>query len=404
MEKYAFLAVKKGVNLQKGQVLVINAQVEYAPFVRIVAETAYREGAGDVEIVWDDELFRKIRYMNAPDEVFDSFPEWKKSLYLDYARKGAAFLSIYAEDPELMKEVAPDRLARTSKAKNTALKEYYDRIMSNRNSWSIVAFPTLSWASRVFPGDTPQEAFKKLSDAITKAVRLDMEDPMEAWNEHLQTIAGRVDFLNRQRFRYLRYRNPLGTDLTIELPKDHLWTGGADYTADGVVFVANMPTEEVFTLPKRDGVNGTAVASMPLSYNGQLIKDFSLTFRDGRIVDFKAREGYEALKNLIETDEGSHFLGEVALVPVDSPIAQSNILFLNTLFDENASCHLAIGQAYSTNLKNGTTMSQEELLEAGANDSLVHEDFMIGTPDLEITGVLENGDEIPVFRNGRFAF
>lgn len=404
LEKYARLAIKSGINVQKGQIVVINAPLECAEFARIAAETAYHEGAGDVVINWGDELFQKIRYMNAPDEVFDSFPEWRRMLFVDYAKAGAAFLSIYAEDPELMRDVIPDRLARANKAKNMALKEYYERTMSNMNSWAVISLPTVAWASRVFPGDPPQKAFNRLWEAIIKAVRLDADDPVASWKAHLKNLKKRLDFLNSRQFRFLKYRNSLGTDLTIELPKDHLWAGGADYTTEGVEFIANMPTEEVFTLPMRTGVNGTAVASLPLNYNGRLIRDFSLTFRDGRIVDFKAGEGYEALKNLIDTDDGSHYLGEVALVPEDSPIARSRILFLNTLFDENASCHLAIGRAYPTNLKDGTRMSQEELDEAGVNDSIVHEDFMIGTPDLDITGVLPNGEEIPVFRDGRYAF
>ncbi|HOK42566.1 MAG TPA: aminopeptidase [Thermoclostridium caenicola] len=404
LEKYARLAIKTGINIQPGQIVVINAPLDCAEFARIAAETAYREGAGDVVINWYDELFQKIRYLNAPDQVFDSFPEWRRMLYVDHAREGAAFLSIYADDPELMREVSPERLARANKAKNTALKEYYERIMSNRNSWSIIALPTMSWASRVFPEDAPDKAIEKLWDAIIKAVRLDAADPVAVWKDHLKSLKQRLDFLNGHRFRFLKFHNSLGTDLTIELPKEHLWTGGADYTPEGVEFIANMPTEEVFTLPLRTGVNGTAVASMPLSYNGRLIKDFSLTFKEGRIVDFKAGEGYDSLKTLIETDEGSRYLGEVALVPADSPIAKSNILFLNTLFDENASCHLAIGRAYPTNLRNGIQMSQEELDEAGVNDSIVHEDFMIGTPDMDITGILPDGGEIPVFRNGRFAF
>lgn len=404
LEKYARLAVKTGINVQPGQTVVINAPLECAEFARLAAETAYREGAGDVVINWQDELFQKIRYMNAPDDVFDRFPEWRKMLYEGYAREGAAFLSIYAEDPELMKDVPPDRLARADKAKNQALREYSERIMSNRNSWSVISLPTAAWAARVFPEDSPKAAFDRLSEAIARTVRLDAEDPVAAWKDHLESLKKRLDFLNRYQFRFLKYHNSLGTDLTIELPKDHLWTGGSDYTTEGVEFIANMPTEEVFTLPLKTGVNGTAVASMPLNYNGRLIKDFSLTFRNGRIIDFRAGEGYDSLKNLIETDEGSHYLGEVSLVPVDSPIAKSGILFLNTLFDENASCHLAIGRAYSTNLKNGTRMSQKELDEAGANDSIVHEDFMIGTPDLDITGILPSGEEIPVFRNGQFAF
>lgn len=404
LKKYAALAVKVGVNIQKGQTLILNSPIECASFARMISEVAFEEGAKDVVINWNDELFSKIRYMKAPDEIFDIVPEWQKEFYISYAREGAAFLSISASDPEVMKDVNPERIGRFQKSRRNALKEYSDRLMSNKNSWSIVSVPTEAWSKKVFPGVSNEEAIKKMWDAIFTIVRVDKEDPVAAWEEHKKNLERNMKVLNDYNFKYLYYKNSIGTDLKIELPKDHIWLGGADQTQDGVEFIANMPTEEVFTLPLKTGVNGTVVSSKPLNCNGNLVENFSITFKDGKIVDFKAEKGYDSLKSLIETDEGSHYLGEVALVPHDSPISNSNIVFFNTLYDENASCHLAIGKAYPVCLKNSENMSEDELNQAGVNNSLVHDDFMIGTSDLEITGVTYDNREIPVFRNGNWAF
>jgi len=404
LEKYARLIVKTGINLQKNQVLVIKSPIECASVTRRVAEIAYQEGAKDVVVFWQDELFSKIRYLHAPEDIFDQFPEWQKEFYLSYVRQGAAFLTISASDPELMKEVNPQRMVRAQKASNVALQEFRDRLMSNQNVWCVISIPTVAWAKKVFPNVSEQEAIEKLWEAIFKAVRADQIDPVSAWEDHKANLKRSMEFMNSNRFKSLHYKNSLGTDLVIDFPEDHLWVAGADYTPEGVEFIANMPTEEVFTLPKKTGVNGKVVSSMPLNYNGNLIENFSLTFKEGQIVDFAAEEGYEALKSLIETDKGSHYLGEVALVPHNSPISNSKILFYNTLFDENASCHLAIGKAYPVCLKDGEKRSKEELEKVGVNDSLVHEDFMIGTADLEILGTTTDGKEIPVFTKGNFAF
>jgi aminopeptidase len=404
LEKYARLIVKTGINLQKNQILVINSPIECAPVTRIVAEIAFREGAKDVVVFWKDELFSKIRYLHAPEQIFDQFPEWQKEFYTSYVRQGAAFLSISASDPELMKEVDPQRMVRVQKASNVALKEYRDRLMSNQNVWCVISIPTIAWAKKVFPDVSEQEAIEELWKAIFKAVRVDQEYPVAAWEEHKENLKRSMEFMNSNRFKTLHYKNSLGTDFVIEFPEDHIWVAGADYTPDGVEFIANMPTEEVFTLPKKTGVNGKVVSSMPLNYNGTLIDNFSMTFKDGRIVEFTAATGLEALKSLIETDEGSLYLGEVALVPHNSPISNSKILFYNTLFDENASCHLAIGKAYPVCLKNGENLSKEELEKAGVNDSVVHEDFMIGTADLEIVGTTADGKQVPVFIKGNFAY
>lgn len=402
LEKYAHLILTIGLNLQKNQLLVINSPIECAYFTRIVAETAYKEGARDVVIVWKDELFSKIRFINAPEEVFEEFPNWQKELYISYMNEGAAFLSIASNDPELMKEVNPVRLMKAQKAGNIALKEYRENLMSNKNVWCVISVPTASWAKKVFPQVAENKQIDKLWKAIFKTVRVDQPNPIDAWQLHKAKLKKRIDYLNSLGLRTLHYKNALGTDLTIELPEGHLWLGGSEFTPEGLEFVANMPTEEVFTLPQRTGVNGKVISSMPLNYNGNLIEKFGLTFKNGCIIDFFAEKGYEALKNLIETDEGSHYLGEVALVPYDSPISNSKILFYNTLFDENASCHLAIGKAYPVCLKNGNSLNPEELKNAGVNDSLVHEDFMIGTSDLEIIGITAAGKEIPIFKAGNF--
>lgn len=403
LEKYGRLVVRTGVNIKKGQILVLSSPIECAYFARIVQQEAYDAGARDVVMVWNDELTTKIRYMSADEGVFNTYPSWMQELYLSNVRQDCAFISIYAEDPEILKEVPPQRVAAAQKARGLALKEYYHRTMSNRNTWCVVSVPTPSWARKVFEGVSEEEAMASLWQAIIKSVRVDQEDPVGAWEEHKGNLRKRLEFLNGHRFRYLKYRNSLGTDLTVELPEGHLWLGGSDFTPEGHPFIANMPTEEVYTLPKRSGVNGTVYASMPLHYNGNLIQDFSLTFKDGKIVEYRAREGESLLKSLIETDEGASYLGEVALVPYDSPIRNTGILFYNTLFDENAACHLAIGRAYPVCIQGGDSMSPEQLQAAGVNDSLTHEDFMVGTQDLSIVGVKDDGTEIPVFVNGNFA-
>ncbi|MDL2281112.1 aminopeptidase [Selenomonadales bacterium OttesenSCG-928-I06] len=403
LEKYAELIVKRGLNLQKDQILVINSPIECAPFAREVAKAAYLAGAKDVVINYKDELFSKIRFLHAPDIVFEEFPDWQKDFYLTYLHQKAAFLSIAASDPEIFKDVDPNRLSTAQKVANTALKEYREKVMNNENAWCVVSVPTIAWAKKVFSHLPEDKAYNKLFDVILKTVRVDTEDPIKAWDEHKDNLNKRADYLNKSDFSYLIFKNSAGTDLKLELAEDHVWLSALEYTPEGIGFIANMPTEEVFSMPKKTGVNGTVVSSKPLNYNGNLIDNFSLTFKDGKVVDFSAKKGSEVLKRLLEMDEGAPYLGEVALVPVDSPISNSGILFYNTLFDENASCHLALGKAYNVCLKDGTKMSQEQLAQKGANDSLIHVDFMIGTKDLSIIGVTKDGKEQVVFQDGNFA-
>ena len=404
LKKYAKLAIYQGVNVQKNQTLVISSPIECAKFTRMLVEEAYIKGAKEVVVQWNDELTGKLKYKYSPMEVFETVPEWVKESRLSYAKEGACFLSISASDPELLKDVDPKKVATFRKASSIASREFSSRLMSNENAWSIVSIPTVGWAKKVFPNVSEDEAVEKLWDAIFKIVRVDSQDPVKAWEEHKNTLKKNMDFLNSKRFKSLHYTNSLGTDLIIQLPEKHLWAGGAEFTQDGTEFIANMPTEEIFSMPKKTGVNGKVVSSMPLNYGGNLINNFSLTFKDGKVGDFSAEEGYETLKNLLDTDEGAKYLGEVALVPYNSPISNSNIIFFNTLYDENASCHLAFGKAYSLCIKDGEKMSEEELLKEGANDSLTHVDFMIGTKDLQITGTTYDNEKFDIFVNGNWAF
>ena len=404
LENYAKLATHIGVNVQEGQTLVISSPVECAEFTRMLVKSAYEKGAKDVVVQWNDEICGKIKYEHSPLEVFENFPDWMKESRLSYAKEGACFLSISASDPELLKNIDPAKIAAFRKSSSTALKEFSEMLMSNKNAWSIVSIPTKAWAKKVFSDLSEEEAVDKLWNEIFKIVRVDTDNPVEAWNKHKETLKYHMDYLNEKNLKSLHFENSLGTDLTIELPENHLWAGGAEYTQGGVEFIANMPTEEVFSMPSKFGVNGTVFSSKPLNYGGNLIDNFSVTFKDGKVVDFTAEKGYDTLKHLLDTDEGAKYLGEVALVPYNSPISNSGIIFFNTLYDENASCHLAFGKAYSLCIKNGENMTNEELEKAGANDSLTHVDFMIGTKDLKITGLTHDNVEIPVFKDGNWAF
>jgi aminopeptidase len=369
----------------------------------MAAKKAYEAGAKNVHVEWSDEEVTRIKYLNAPDEAFTEFPMWRAKGFEEMAKEGAAFLSISASNPDLLKGVNPERISTANKTASKAMAGYRDYVMADKACWCVVSVPTKEWAAKVFPELNSEESVDKLWENIFKATRADREHPVEAWKEHTSNLNNKLDYLNNKRFKKLHYKSSV-TDLTVELVEKHVWAGGGSTSESGTYFVANMPTEEVFTMPKKDGVNGVVRSTKPLNYSGNLIENFTLTFENGRIVDFSAEQGYETLKKLIETDEGSHYLGEVALVPHDSPISNTNITFYNTLFDENASCHFALGRAYPTNLENGANMSEEELEANGANSSLTHVDFMVGSPDLSIDGVTADGNLEPIFRNGNWAF
>ncbi|UII56496.1 aminopeptidase [Cytobacillus spongiae] len=403
LEKYAELAVKVGVNVQKGQTLVVNASLDAADLVRLVVKKAYETGALNVVVNWNDDTVSRTKYDLAPDEAFTEYPEWRAKEMEELAKNGAAFMSIVSSSPDLLKGVNPERISNFQKAAGTALKEYRRMAQSDKVSWTVIAAPSEAWAAKVFPNEPVDTQIALLWEAIFKATRSDLQDPVDAWKEHDANLHKKVDYLNNKRYQKLHYKAP-GTDLTIELPNGHLWVGAGSVNEQGNEFMANMPTEEVFTVPLKTGVNGTVASTKPLSYGGNIIDRFSITFKDGRIVDVKAEEGEEILKRLVETDEGSHYLGEVALVPFNSPISQSNLLFYNTLFDENASNHLAIGSAYAFCLEGGKTMTSEQLEEHGLNESLTHVDFMIGSDKMDIDGINEDGSTEAIFRNGDWAF
>jgi len=403
LEKYAELAVKVGVNVQPNQTLVINTSLDSAEFVRLVVRKAYEVGAHNVIVNWADDMVTRAKYELAPDAAFTEYPEWRAREMEELADKGAAFMSIVSSSPDLLKGVNPERIANFQKAAGTALSNYRKKIQSDKVSWTVIATPSPAWAAKVFPDAAPEEQVNLLWDAIFKATRADLDNPVEAWKKHDETLHEKVAYLNERRYKKLHYTAP-GTDLTIELPEKHIWVGAGSINEQGNSFMANMPTEEVFTVPHRTGVNGYVASTKPLSYGGNIIDNFTITFENGRIVDVKAEQGEDILKRLVDTDEGSHYLGEVALVPFQSPISQSNVLFYNTLFDENASNHLAIGSAYAFCIEGGKTMSAEDLEKNGLNESITHVDFMIGSAEMNIDGITNNDQTEPVFRNGNWAF
>lgn len=403
-QEYARLLIEVGLNVQKGQDLVIACPVECAWFARLCAEAAYDVGCREVVMNWRDDALNRMKYLRAADEVFDTTPAWQAEFLNGYARKGAAYLSVSASDPENLKGVDPDRLVRQQRAGSAALVDFHRLQMNNGFPWCVASIPIPSWAVKAFPGCGEAEAMEKLWGAIFEAVRVTGDGKaVSRWREHVDTLQKRVDTLNSLGLERLHYTNSLGTDLTIRLPEGHVWSGGDGAAATGQRFVANIPTEEIFTAPLRDGVDGVVYASLPLVHDGNIIKGIRFTFRDGQIVEAQADEGEEQLKAAISLDEGAARLGEVALVPYDSPISNQKLLYYNTLFDENASCHLAFGQAYAECIQGGEKMSKEELLAAGLNDSITHVDFMVGTADLSITGYTRDGREVPIFVNGNFA-
>ncbi|CAM3951809.1 aminopeptidase [Mesobacillus zeae] len=403
LEKYADLAVKVGVNVQKGQTLVVNTSLDAAVLVRLIVKKAYEAGAANVVVNWNDDTVSRTKYELAPSEAFSEYPHFRAKEVVDYAEKGAAFMSIVSSGPDLLKGINPERISNFQKAAGTALEQYRQYIQSDKVSWTVIAAPSEAWAQKVFPEASAEDSVAQLWEAIFKAVRINTENPVEEWKQHDLTLHEKVDYLNSRHYQKLHYKAP-GTDLTIELPEKHIWVGAGSVNEQGHEFMANMPTEEVFTVPLKTGVNGHVSSTKPLSYGGNIIDGFMLTFENGKITEVQAEEGEDILKRLVATDEGSHYLGEVALVPFHSPISQSNVLFFNTLFDENASNHLAIGSSYAFCLEGGKKMSREELEANGLNTSITHVDFMIGSAEMDIDGITADGKSEPVFRNGNWAF
>ncbi len=404
LAQYASIVVKIGLNLQKDQELVINAPLETADFARMVSKEAFEAGAKDVYINWSDEQSTKLRYTYASAQTLSEVAPALVDMRMYYQARGAAFLSIHAEDPTLMADIDKKKLGAAARARGIAFKPFSEKLDSGENVWCVVSVPTKAWAKQVFQGLEEEAAMDALWEAIFATTRIGEGDPVEKWQAHMENLRTKAEILNEKQFVKLHYTNSIGTDLWIGMPKDHLWGGALEKCNNGTIFVPNMPTEEVFSAPNCDEVNGVVKSAMPLVYHGSKIDKFALTFENGRVVDFSAEEGYDTLASIFESDERARYLGEVALVPYHSPISQSGILFYNTLFDENASCHLAFGEAYPTCIKGGASMSSEELSANHLNVALLHIDFMIGTSDLNIVGVDKNGEEFVIFANGDWAF
>ncbi len=401
MRRYADLLLKVGVNLQPGQKLMVRTSTEAVELTRMVVEAAYKIGSPYVEVMWLDERVTRSRFQHAPDGTFGNVPQETAEAMIRLANEGAASLAIDADDPSNLAGTDPRRMATYLKSWRPLLKPYYDIAMRDGIAWSVAAAASPAWASRVFPDLAPEQAVARLWDLIFRAVRLDEEDQVAAWRAHLDQLLAARGRLNRKRYAALRFRAP-GTDLRVGLADGHVWDGGSSSTPNGVSFVANMPTEEVFTAPHRERVDGVVRASKPLAYSGNLIDDFELTFEDGAVTKAVAGVGQEALDNILAGDEGARRLGEVALVPASSCIARTGVLFYETLFDENAACHIALGRAYAVTVEGGAGMDAEQRRAAGLNDSLTHVDFMIGSDQLDVDGELASGELEPVMRGGEW--
>jgi aminopeptidase len=409
LQKYAEAIVRVGLNLREGQRLIItNAAARGVPpagraLVHEVAKVAYAAGAKYVEVLWGDEEMHRIRLQMAPADSFDEYPKHPISAVMDMINNGDALLSIYANDPDAFAGLDSERVGAMQKSHLQNYSPISVGVSRNAVNWCVVASASPAWAAKIFPDLKPEEAEDKLWKAIFETTRATEPDPVAAWMEHIQNLTKRGKYMQAKKYSALHYTAP-GTDLTLGLPKGHRWISARMPAENGVDFTANMPTEEIFTLADRFRADGTVAATFPLSYGGSLIEDFSVTFENGQITKVNAKKNEAILQKLVDTDEGSKRLGEIALVPASSPISKRGHLFYNTLFDENASCHIAIGRAYRFTLAGGEELNDEEFISAGGNVSLNHVDFMIGSPQMDIDGIKEDGTREPVMRQGEWAF
>ena len=401
LKKYAHTLLKYGVNLQEDQTLVISVDVENKDFAVIVTEEAYRLGAKEVVLNWRCSPIARQRLLHANESVLEKPANWIPEFYKQYIDDKAAFLSLISANPKALEGIPTDRISLQSRNLNKVLSFYHTAIMNSSVTWCVASVPTVLWANLLGYEGTDEEKIDQLWATLLKLCRIEGVEPKDTYRHHMAKLRHRCEALNKLDLKSLRYTCENGTDLLLELPEGHIWLGGEESSKDGTIFNANIPTEEVFSAPQYNGVNGVVYSTKPLIYHGNTISDFSFTFKEGKIVEYTAKEGYEVLKELVETDEGSHYLGEVALVDHFSPISQSNQIFYETLFDENASCHLAIGASYPTCLKNSDGLSEEELKERGLNHSLTHVDFMIGHERMNIKGYTRDGQAVDIMINGR---
>ena len=402
LDRLAEVAIKVGLNLQPGQDLLLTAPAVALPLVRQIAEHAYKAGAGLVTPILSDEAVTLSRYRFGRDDSFDRAAGWLYEGMSKAFAANTARLAIVGDNPMLLSGEDPAKVSRASKANSIAYQPALEKIVNFETNWNIIAYPSSSWAKQVFAGDEEDVAVAKLADAIFAASRVDKDGAVAAWQKHNAALRERTDWLNGQRFHALHYTGP-GTDLTIGLADGHEWEGGASTAKNGIICNANIPTEEVFTTPHARRVSGHVVSSKPLSYQGSLIDGIAVKFEEGRIVEARAARGEEVLNKVLDTDEGARRLGEVALVPHSSPISKSGLLFFNTLFDENAACHIALGQCYSKCFIDGGKLTPEQIAAQGGNKSLIHIDWMIGSDKIDIDGVHADGRRVPVFRKGEWA-
>ena len=409
LELYAELAVKVALNVQPGQrVLIIGplanggASLEAAPLARQIAKAAYKAGAPLVETIWGDEEMMLVRFKHAPRESFEQYSAWLPKALEQHVQAGHAILSLSANDPDSLKDEPPALVSAVHQAASRDVRPFREHISRNETNWAVIAGASAGWARKIFPGVPAETAVSQLWDAIWKMTRLDTPDPVAAWETHLVQLSARADYLNRKRYDALRYKGP-GTDLTLGLPQGHLWVSGRTKTRNGIPFTANLPTEEVFSIAHKDRVDGVVRSSKPLSYGGTLIDGFTLTFEKGRVTKMTADRNGDMLQRLLDTDEGARRLGEVALVPHSSPISASGILFYNTLFDENAASHIALGQCYSKCFVDGDTITADEVKARGGNSSFIHIDWMIGSAEIDVDGIGQDGSVTPVMRKGEWA-
>ncbi|MFX0083289.1 MAG: aminopeptidase [Candidatus Hodarchaeota archaeon] len=407
LEKYAETIVKVGLNLQPGQRLLIGAgkngvAIELAPLVRLIVKKAYQTGAKLVDVIWDDDQIQLIRYKYAPRDSFEEFPTWRTDGALEIAKEGDAMLLIAARNPDLLSEQDSDLILTARKTFLKHNKPASDLRRKNLVNWSSIAAPSDSWADKIFPELPQSERKAKFWDTLFEICRVKIEDPVSAWNNHINLLVARCSYLNHKKYTTLKFKAP-GTDITIGLPIGHIWKSANFTTQSGISNVVNIPTEEIFTMPHKDKTEGFVTATKPL-VSDIIIEDLSLTFSNGKIVDITARKGEDFLRNLIKTDEGASHLGEVSLVPHSSPISQSGLLFYNNLIDENASCHLALGNAVKICLENGVNITDEEFSAAGGNQSLLHLDFMIGSEKMDVDGIMADGKTETIMRKGEWSF
>ncbi len=401
LDRLAEVAVRVGLGLQPGQELVVTASIDALPLARRITEHAYRAGASLVTVLYGDDEATLMRYRFAPNQSFDCAAKWLYEGMAAAFKSGAARLAITGADPLLLSNEDPEKVGRANRALSKAYRPALELITRHEINWTIVAGATPAWAAAMFPDDPPDVAIAKLWNAIFRTSRIDNDDPVAAWKAHDRELQRRAAYLNEKRYAALHYRGP-GTDFRLGLADDHLWLGGGTTAGNGFYCIPNLPTEEVFTTPHKDRADGTVTATKPLSYQGTMIDGIQVRFERGRIVDARATRGQEVLEKLIDTDEGARRLGEVALVPHSSPIAHSGLLFFNTLFDENAASHIALGQAYSSCLRDGDKLTPEQLAAKGANDSLIHVDWMIGSGKLDIDGITASAAVEPLMRQGEW--